>query len=583
MRNVIIAGAVVVAGAAGYFLTQQSGEGNGLSGIMGVEVSPLTYVPADTVFFSGQLTPFPLKDYLQSTSFTQPQIPQDLLDELDDGNKPAERFLTSLLKSYFVAANSAEEFQKTFALPDQIKAIVYAVGFLPVIRYQVTEEKAFWSLLDKAELESGFKHEPRNMGDLTVRAYPLQTGESGTLELIVAYQDDWATWTFNTDVNTAAELEVALGLKKPSTSLKDSGIIADIAAKHGFQEQVISYIDHQGLVKALTTTDGNTLAKMLTKAMQVKGGSDQLADIRTPDCQAEMAAMADNWPRTVFGIHSADDMKITPEHSFIRMSMVVESNNKVVMDALTSLQGFIPSYLNDAEVFGYALGVDVNKLGPALGDIWSNMLEPAYKCEPLAEMQMEIREANPAALAMFTGMAQGVKGVAVGVQDFSLDMSGSEPVMDSLQGLVSLSADNPEVLFNMAKSFAPPLAAIQLPADGSAVDLSTFIPIPPEVKVKPMLALKGKHLVIYSGESGKATAERLAGEELAGNGLMGFALDYKKLFEPILPVFEAVGDPEMTEQLEVLKNMDMRTKFGINLTPQGIEMVTEADMRAPKK
>jgi hypothetical protein len=71
VRKVILAGAVVVAGAAGYFLTQQQGG----DAITETKTSPLAYVPADTVFFSGQLAPFPLKDYLQSTTFSQPPIP----------------------------------------------------------------------------------------------------------------------------------------------------------------------------------------------------------------------------------------------------------------------------------------------------------------------------------------------------------------------------------------------------------------------------------------------------------------------------------------------------------------------------
>ncbi|EAR62256.1 hypothetical protein [Neptuniibacter caesariensis] len=581
MRKVILAGAVVVAGAAGYFLTQQQGG----DAITETKTSPLAYVPADTVFFSGQLAPFPLKDYLQSTTFSQPQIPQDLLEELDDSTEPQGRFLGSLAKSYLTAASSAEAFQKAFALPDEMKAIVYAVGFLPVIRYEVTDEKAFWTLLDKAELESEFKHEARTLGSLNYRAYPLEKNERGELlELVVAYEDGWATWTINTHVNDQATLETALAQKAPAAALKDSGIIDGIATKHGFQKDVISYIDHKGLVTAFTTAEGNTLAKMLTKAMQLDGSPDDLAMIRTAECQAEMGAMADNWPRTVFGMRSADDMKITPEHSFMRMSIVVESNNKVVMDALTSMQGFIPSYLKEAQVLGFGLGIDANKLGPALGTIWSNMLEPVYKCEPLAEMQMGIRQANPAGLAMFTGMAQGVKGIAMGIQDFSLNLDAPQPTVDSLDGLVSLSADNPEVLFNMAKSFAPPLAAVQLPADGSPVDLSTVIPLPPEVKAKPMLTLKGKHLVIYSGEGGKAAADSLATEAPVSNGLYSIALDYKKLFTPILPVLEmAAGDPEVSSQLEVLKKMDMRAKIDLNLTPQGIEIVTEADIKAPKK
>lgn len=576
MRNVIIAGAVVAAGAVGYILTQQDG------GITATSKSPLAYVPADTVFFSGQLEPFPLKNYLQSTSSLQAKAPKELLDALDDETDPKNRFFSSLIKAYFESAGSPAEFQKTFGLPDELRMYVYAVGFIPVIRYEVTDEKGLWAALDKAELDSGFKHELRTSGELQYRAYTLENNEKGEkFELLVAFEDGWATWTINTHVNDAKTIDIALAQAEPVQSLEQAGTIEQIATQHGFIKSYISYIDHQQLVKAFTTENGNTLATMLTKAMTAGGDPDGLADVRNPECQSEMAAIAANWPRTVIGARDADDIQITPQRSFMRVSTVVESKNKVVMDALASLQGYIPSYLNDAQVFGLGVGLDANKLGTGLSSIWSNMLEPSYKCAPLAEMQAGVQQANPAALAMFTGMAQGVKGVGAAIQDFSLKTEGFAPELESLQGIVSLSAENPKVLFDMAKSFAPPLAAIQLPEDGSAVDLSTMIPMPPEVNVKPMLALKGQHLVIFAGESGQALADTLGSEQISGNGLLNFSMDYKKMLTPLLPVMEMAADPELTEQMETLKNMDMKVKLDLNLQPQGIELNTEMDIKAP--
>ncbi|WP_415888833.1 hypothetical protein ACMXYV_12655 [Neptuniibacter sp. SY11_33] len=576
MRNVIIAGAVVAAGAVGYILTQQDG------GITATSKSPLAYVPADTVFFSGQLEPFPLKNYLQSTSSLQAKAPQELLDALDDETDPKKRFFSSLIKAYFEAAGSPSEFQKTFGLPDELRMYVYAVGFIPVIRYEVTDAQGLWAALDKAEQDSGFKHELRTSGELQYRAYTLENNEKGEkFEVLVAFEDGWATWTINTHVNDAKTIDIALAQVKPAQSLQQSGTVEQIATQHGFIKNYISYIDHQQLVTAFTTESGNTLASMLTKAMTAEGDPDGLADVRNPECQSEMAAIAANWPRTVIGARSADDIQITPERSFMRVSTVVESKNKVVMDALASLQGYIPSYLNDAQVFGLGVGLDANKLGTGLSSIWSNMLEPAYKCAPLAEMQAGVQQANPAALAMFTGMAQGVKGIGAAIQDFSLKTEGFAPQLESLQGIVSLSADNPKVLFDMAKSFAPPLAAIQLPEDGSAIDLSTMVPMPPEVNVKPMLALKGQHLVIFAGESGQALADTLGSEQVSGNGLLNFSMDYKKMLTPLLPVMEMAADPELTEQMETLKNMDMKVKLALNLQSQGIELNTEMDIKAP--
>ncbi|MBB1382669.1 hypothetical protein H5071_12095, partial [Shewanella sp. SR41-2] len=59
MNKMAIAAVVLAVGAGGYFLSQQ--------GTSVVKNDPmLDYVPADTLAFSGQLVPFPLKDYLYS-------------------------------------------------------------------------------------------------------------------------------------------------------------------------------------------------------------------------------------------------------------------------------------------------------------------------------------------------------------------------------------------------------------------------------------------------------------------------------------------------------------------------------------
>lgn len=581
MRNLIIAGAVVAAGAVGYLVSQQGGE----TSVMQPADHPLAYVPADTVFFSGQLEPYPVKDYLQSVTYTQTQVPDDFLEELDDDPNPKNRFIGSLVRSYFEASRSAESFLNTFGLPEQMRMLVYAVGFIPVLRYEVADETRLWALLDKAEQESGFSHQTRSIGELNYRVYPFENSDNGEkFELLVAFHEGWATWSFNTHLNDAQTEAVVLAQSKPKASLEQSGTLDEIAKNHGFIKTSLSYLDHQGVVTALTTEKGNALAQMLTQVLEREGKTDDFAELRTPECQAEMGAIAANWPRTVLGFRDGKDIQISAERSYMKMSMVVESHNQTVLDALNAVQGYLPDYLNGDQVFSMGFGIDANKLSSSMSSIWSNMLEPAYQCKPLMEMQEGLKASNPAALAMFTGMAQGVKGIGMGVQSFALNLNGPEPQLDDLQGVITLSADQPEVIFNMAKAFAPPLAGIQVPNDGSAVDLATVMPIPPELNIRPMLAVKGKHLVIYNGEKGAAIADQLADEEPISNGILGLSIDYKKLLAPLVPVLEqAAADPAVTEQLEVLKHMDMRIKMAMDMNPQGIQLTSEADIKAAPK
>lgn len=581
MRNLLIAGGLIAAGGISYLMLQEK------PAVVPAEPAALTelhYVPADTLIFSGQLTPFPLKQYLQATTFQQQALPDELLHELEHAQEPQQRFLASLLKIYFQAAQSPEQFQATYGLPDEMRMLFYTVGLLPVLRYQVSDEQAIWKMLDQAELESGFKHSPKQLKGLSYRSYSFVTKPGKpSLELLIGQRDGWLTVTLNTLANESADLEEAFALKQPARNLGDRLLLEDIRTRHGFEPSSISYFDHQQLVTGVTTQNKNRLATMLTRLVENAGGKNPLAELRTPACEQELGNIAAAWPRTAFGLYKVD---INDQSVSMHTGMVVESSSQVVLGALNAIQGYLPSYLEEASVFGFGLGLDANSLNPSLAKLWNNMLTPEYKCVPLQQMQASVRAANPAALAMFTGMVQGVKGIGFSMLDYSLDMQGEMPQLTGFQGIATLSAENPDILFNMTKVFAPPLAQVELPADGSPVDLSYLLPPEAGNDVKPMLARKGEHLVLYTGEKGQVVAEAMAGEKVTSNGFMNLSMDYKQVLGPMLPMLEAnpqlQQQPEVTEQLSMLKELDMKVKLDLRMNSQGIEFRTEMEMHKPE-
>ena len=577
MNKLLIAGVVVSAGVVGYLVNQ----GDESPQVSSPKLpSELEFVPADTVVFSGQLSPFPLKKYLQATNFQQSAMPDELMAELKKESDPQKRFLASLLKTYFASATSAEQFQKTYGMADEMKALMYTVGLLPVIRYQVSDESALWAMLDQAETDSGFTHQPRTLKGLNYRAYTFGAENSDKpVELLVAQQDGWATFTMNTPVNTEDDLEVALALTKPLSSLADNTVLDDITARHGFDGSSVSFIDHQVIATALTTNSGNKLAEMITQAQKL-ANKNGLQALRNAECQKEIGEIASNWPRTSFGLYKSD---ITQDHVSMHTGMVIESKSSVVMKALSSIQGYLPAYLNEEQAFGMGIGIDADTLNPALASLWNNMLQPTYQCQPLQEMQASVKASNPAALAMFTGMVQGVKGVGVSLLDFTLDVQDGVPSVQNIEAIASLSATNPDVLFNMTKVFAPPLAQIELPTDGSPVDLSYLVPAEAGVQFQPMLAHKGEHLVLYAGKKGEAEANKLASEKTKSNGFMNLSMDYSRVLEPLLPVIGMSAEPEIQEQLQMLKNLDMQVKIDMRMNPQGVEVRTEMELDSKKK
>ena len=152
MNKMLIAAAVVAVGAGGYWYSQQSAP------LSTSDNAVLSYVPADTPLFSAQLTPFPIKSYINSLPEAYRQYPVDVLDELEQEDDPRAQFFVSLMKSYMASMKDGETFIKTFGFAADIRSYFYTLGAMPVLKIEVENADAVWALLDKAEAESGLMH-----------------------------------------------------------------------------------------------------------------------------------------------------------------------------------------------------------------------------------------------------------------------------------------------------------------------------------------------------------------------------------------------------------------------------------------
>lgn len=576
MNKMLIAAVVVAAGAGGYWYSQQSTQ------ISASEDPVLGYIPADTPIFSAQLQPFPVKSYINSLSEAYRQYPVDVFDELEQEleqeNDPRAKFFVSLMKSYMTSMKDGSSFIQTFGLAENIRSYFYTLGALPVVKVEIENPDAFWSLLDKAEAESGFSHTKANLKGVDYRSYRLTDDtEQEQINWVFAVHDGLLISTLSTSFSEAALLETALGVTPVDNSIVDAHIIEDIINKHGFTNEGISYINHKEIVTALTSTDGNQLAGQLSKLFEMSK-EDPFAELKTPACQLELSTIADNWPRTVAGY---DLLDINDKESKIGFRAVVESKNQVLLDAYQKLRGYIPAYTQDIEnsVFTLGVGIDINQMVPSLTAIWDDMLTPEYQCAPLAQMQAQMSQQSPGMLGMFTGMANGVRGVGISLIDYKISDDIDNPQLESLDAVMTLSAENPSMLFNMVKPFAPELANVQLSANGDAIDLSTIIPMPPEMKIKAKMAVKGNHLVLFAGNKGEAVANSLATEPLVNNGLMVVSADYMKMFKPLLTFIELTGEP-VPEGLEAIKGYDMRVKMSLDIDQKGFEVDSLSNSRS---
>lgn len=575
MKKAAIAAVIVAAGAAGYWATQNQ--------TPSIDKNPvLDYIPADTLLFSGSLTDFPTKTYLEHANLSSFKMQADKLNELGAPDTPLAKFGMTLLKNVMNKADDPVALLASLGLPDEGKSYFYTIGAMPVIKIELDKPQAFWTLLDSAEQESGLTHQQRKLGELSYRAYTLmEQGPNGSpMELLFAEEQGLLTITVSGFSIDGTALSIALGQQKPQKSLAESGEVEQIIEQYSFNPNSIFFMNHVELVTGLTTTDGNELAKQLTGIFALTG-QDPLSEIKQAQCATELQQISQNWPRTVGGFN---EFTLSDESADVDVSVVFESRNQTMMAALSKLRGFIPDYVSahGKSAFSMGLAVDNDNLVSALSDIWTELQTPDYQCEPLAQMQAQLAQQSPAMLGMFTGMAPGVKGISAAILDFELDSASTatEPKVKQLDAIVSVTALKPETLFNNLKGFAPMFANVTLVENGEPVDLSTLLPIPPEFGIKPMLAIKGQNIVLYTPGKAEEVANSLTNEAVVSNGFMHFGGDQAKIMKPILAMAELSGQP-IPDELKMMQE-DGQISVSIDFTANGIVINEKMTMKASK-
>ena len=192
--------------------------------------------------------------------------------------------------------------------------------------------------------------------------------------------------------------------------------------------------------------------------------------------------------------------------------------------------------------------------------------------------QAQSKDANPAALAMMTGMLGSLKGMSLSVLDMDIIEHAENPGMPdfkSLDLLLTVSADDVEALFNIAKSFAPQFASLTLPEDGSAIEMNEYLPPGLELNASLYLALKGQHLALYTGELGEKFANSLTDQTVEANGFMAFSIDSNKFFKSLIKAAEIAGE-EMPEEFERFIGQNTQMQINLDVADKGI--VTDAEI-----
>lgn len=565
MNKFLIFASILGAAGAGAYLIQTTTPETAAN-----QQSVAAYAPDDTVFYSGTVEPFDLRQgfgWMQGVDMSAQVEAMEAMINTSNNQPPALNVLGQLYVDYLKHASNFETLTKTFGIGDKLNAASYTVGAVPVLRYQADDPKAVETLVLNIEKRIGYSAAPKTIDNITYRGYPFGEGDAAgaDYELIIGHHGDHVVFTINTPLADETDLHPALGAVKPSRSLAQTGTLNDIIDEYGFNASYVGLIDHTAIIQGLTSPEANNFGQSVKQLLALNNAGEVLSAFQSEGCRKDLTALAQGWPRTVSGYTELNDKKMV-------MVTTVESNLTQTMTALQKLRGAIPaSYRQQPAMFAMALGLNLDELPAFLNKAWADFVGQQYQCPLLVDAQNQLKQNNPAMLSMATAMVQSVKGVAVALLDMQFAEGPSGPMPDPQKTSVALTitADNPQSLLMMAATFVPELGGLQLEDNGKPQTLAI-----PGSPVPINIAMQGQQLTLFTGAGADAYLPKNA--QSAANveqGFLYFGIDYSKYFglmEQALKMAPLAAQEHDIKTLESLKGLAMNVAMTTDFSDKGI-------------
>ena len=550
----LVVGAVVVAIAAGVFNSQKN-TGSGLDDFLG-------YIPADSPFvIVGQTDAEYLEAYDKTLRNTNPEELRpvfELLEGMDD-DSPAYALLWLLDDYLKTAASGGYEGLKTrYGIDLEAPFGLYVSGAAPVLRGSLTNAEALHAVLQEAQEATGVTLEESTLGSASLYQVELSEDEGIALGFAIA-ENSWTLSLLKDGENDEARM-VRFARQPVAESLAGSDIIEQLREDYAAADQAMGFLDIEQLTRAMLLPEQSSTGRELREWFpKLRESLDREMDAA---CRDDYLALAGNVPRLTFG---SDSLSVSGDDVEQAMSFLWEIKNQSVVAALPKLHGHIPAYARTTEdkLGAFALGVNVSQLVPVLTEFWNQFTTATFSCPQLQEMQRSVQMTNPAMLGMGTAMFDSVRGVGVAL--FNIEQSDTTPLGLDGSALITLSSENPAALASMASAYMPGVSGLQIPSDGTAVE----IPDPMGLGGN-FVAIKGKHLVVYRGEAAREVAEDMSSEPLEATGVSALALNLKQpreLFDIIEPALShsAAGMGECGRVYDALLSL---TKMPFSATYQ---------------
>ena len=460
--------------------------------------SLFSYVPDDTIYFYANSKPLPTEFYDEQVRQAE-QVLAIAIHQMETARKTtadkkgkdttaatstadlssskAGKFIQELMLEVLQNAESGK--LANIGLSRDSRSMIYGIGLTPVMRVEIDNPDAVMAMLKRVEQRTGFKLKFNSCDGLDCLVVADDKGQVGVA--LVIHDDHLAASLFQNAYRDKV-LQHLTGKNKPEKSYSAAQFRQFVESNHysGYGEGFFKL--QQGV---------ENMQNIAVAALKQKGEGGDIDQVQK--CFQVAKAVVAHTPEVVMGVKSIQGRTIN-------MEIVLRTTPQVSKTLMA-----IPAPLKTFEVsadpmvdFGFS--ANVPKLRDSLLSFMAFLGATAEKAGCKAIRKKAMDEASMGiAMAMGMGITQ-VKTLYVSIDELKL---GKKSQPENVSARFSLVADDPMGLVRMLSMFAPPLATIQVPDDGTSVPLPDgLLPagIPPV-----NISLKDKNLNIVMGDKAAST------------------------------------------------------------------------------
>ena len=456
-----------------------------------------------------------------------------------------------------VLQNAESDKLANIGLSRDSRSMIYGIGLTPVIRVEIDNPDAVMAMLKRVEQRAGFKLKFNNCDGLNCLVVADDKGQVGVA--LVIHNDHLAASLFQNAYRDKV-LQHLTGKNKPEKSYSEAQFKQFVASNHysGYGEGFFKL--QQGV---------ENLQNIATAVLKQKGEGSDIEQVQK--CFQVAKAVVAHTPEIVMGVKSIQGRTIN-------MEVVLKTTPEVSKRLMA-----IPAPVKTLEVsadpmvdFGFS--ADVPKLRDSLLSFMAFLGNTGEKagCKAIRKKAMD-QASMGIAMAMGMGITQ-VKTLYAAIDELKLGKKGQP---ENVSARFSLVADDPMGLVRMLSMFAPPLASIQVPDDGTSVPLPDGL-LPAGVPAVN-LTLKGKDLDIVMGD--KAATKTMDASKPAFFWFTSDGPRYYSIFAQLMesaPPSEEMTPEEQKQAVEMMRLMGQYQPWMSQMTyPDERGVVVDITVRYP--